>query len=146
MMTESNQPGQDSQLDLAGRDLRAWEGQVDGQHWIARVVYVDERAKICALHVSTDAERDDLQASPNCHWDYEYEHLVKRYSKKRVPHEVALEMRDAVRTWLNAFLRNQRQKNLALTVRPVPSRSVQVRCSWLPAKEILNPRMPSHLS
>jgi hypothetical protein len=145
MMTDSNKPGLDSHLDLLGRDLRAWEGQVAGQHWIARVVYVDERARICALHVSTDRQRDDLQAGPNCHWDYQYEHLVKRFAQHPVPHEVAVEMRDAVRAWVAAFLRDQRQKNLALTVRPPVSRAVRVNCSWLPAKEVAAPRIPSHL-
>jgi hypothetical protein len=145
MKTDSNKPGSDVQLDLIGRDLRAWEGQVAGQHWIARVVYLDERARICALHVSTDRQRDDLGAGPNCHWDYEYEHLVKRYSQQRVPHEVVVEMRDAVRDWVNGFLRSQRQKNLALTVRPAASRAVPVNCSWLPAKEVASPRVPSHL-
>jgi hypothetical protein len=145
MITDSNKPGADSQLDLMGRDLRAWEGQVAGQHWIARVVYLDERAKICALHVCADGDRDNLQASPNCHWDYEYEHLVKRYAQQRVPHEVAVEMRDAVRDWVNGFLRAQRQQNLALTVRPPVSRSVRLNCSWLPAKEIACNRIPSHL-
>jgi hypothetical protein len=146
MMTSSSKPGSDSHLDLIGRDLRAWEGQVDGQHWIARVVYVDERARICALHVSTQRQRDRLQAEPNCHWDYEYEHLVKRYTEQRVPHEVAVEMRDAVRDWVNGFLHSEHQKNLALTVRPPVSNDVRVVCSWLPAKEITCARIPSHLS
>jgi hypothetical protein len=144
MITSSN-PGTDSQLNLVGRDLRAWEGQVQGEHWIARVVYVDERAKICALHVSTGAQRDRRQAGPNCHWDYEYDHLVKRFSQHPLPHEVVVEMRDAVRDWVNGFLRDQRQQNLALTVRPPVSRAVRVVCSWLPAKEIASARIPSHL-
>lgn len=146
MITTNSISGTEPQLNMIGRDQRAWEGQVAGQHWIARVVYVDERAKICALHVSTGSDRDDMQGGPNCHWDYQYEHLVRRYHEQKVPHEVATDMRDSVRAWVGRYLRDQHQKNSALTVRPGPSRHVPVTCSWLPAKEVMNNRVPSHLS
>jgi len=146
MSSTTSKPGAKSQLRMIGNDQRAWEGKVAGQRWIARVVYLDERAKICALHVSTDQQPNSLHADPNCHWDYEYEHLVHRYHEKKVPRDVADAMRDTVHEWVCRSLRAEHQRDAALTVRPAPPRPAPVVLSWLPAKEINATRLCSHLS
>jgi hypothetical protein len=95
-------------LRLIGNDERAWEGQYDGRHWIARVVQLDEDRGLCAMHVAAGAERDVLSAEANCRWDYENDHFIDRFSTPEVPPELPVVMLGALRDWLERF-RAQRQ-------------------------------------
>jgi len=90
-------------------DQRAWEGQFDGRHWIARILQVDEDVGICGLHVATGSARDELATQPNCRWDYERDHFVDRFSSPDVPPALTTEMLGALREWLANFRARREQ-------------------------------------
>jgi hypothetical protein len=86
---------------------RAWEGQVGGSHWIARVIHLDESNHICGLHVASGSERDVLAPKANCRWDYECDHFLDRFTANCVPVDVTFEMLTALRSWLDNFRRTR---------------------------------------
>jgi hypothetical protein len=91
------------QVTPLGNDKRVWEGHLGGNHWIARVVHIDAQAGICALHVATGAERDQVSAVPNCQWDYRCDHFLDRFSNSAVPAAVTDKMRRALREWIAMY-------------------------------------------
>lgn len=91
---------------------RAWEGQVQGRHWIATVVQIDEDSCTCDLYVACGAQRDRVPASVNCRWDYEFDHILNRFVSDGVPPEVTCEMRAGLREWFDDFQRRQRTTGL----------------------------------
>jgi hypothetical protein len=90
-------------LNLQGHDERPWEGHLGGDHWIARVVYIDILAGICALHVATGADRDQVTAPANCKWDFKRDHFLGRFSNVAVPPQVTDRMHHALREWFQAY-------------------------------------------
>lgn len=79
-----------------------WEGLVSGQHWIARVVDVDANEGLCSLCVVAGEERDAPDRTPNCVWDYQYDHFPNRFaSNAKVPAAVTSTMRDGLRAWFS---------------------------------------------
>lgn len=98
---------------LTGEE-RAWEGHIAGDHWIAKVVQLDEEQGICGLYVATGADRDRTPARPNCRWDYECDHILNRFSEGSVPPGVTCEMMIGLRRWLDEFRRRRDASGLGL--------------------------------